>query len=67
MDEMENSKLFKVLNAMPKGALHHIHKTAANPIDAYLKFTYDDRVYYNGRDRIFKVYPRHENIAEGYI
>ena len=47
MDTMESSQLFKALNAMPKGAIHHIHKTAANPIDAYLKFTYDDRVYYN--------------------
>jgi hypothetical protein len=33
---MESSKLFKMLNCMPKGAIHHIHTTAANPIDAYL-------------------------------
>ena len=44
---MESSELFHALNAMPKGAIHHIHKTAANPIDAYMGFTYDDRVYYN--------------------
>lgn len=44
---MEGSKLFKMLNCMPKGAIHHIHTTAANPIDAYLKLTYDDRIYYS--------------------
>lgn len=56
---MESSDLFKVLNRMPKGAIHHIHTTAANPIDAYLKLTYDDRVYYNNREKLFKVYPKH--------
>ena len=44
---MESCKLFKMLNCMPKGAIHHIHTTAANPIDAYLKLTYDDRTYYS--------------------
>jgi len=44
---MESSKLFKMLNCMPKGAIHHIDTTAANPIDAYLKLTYDDRTYYS--------------------
>jgi len=36
---MENCRLFKALNAMPKGAIHHIHTTAANPILAYLSLT----------------------------
>lgn len=44
---MESSGLFKMLNKMPKGAIHHIHTTAANPIDAYLRLTYDDRTYYS--------------------
>ena len=26
--------------------------------DAYLKLTYDDRVYYNAREGLFKVYPK---------
>ena len=34
--EMENSELFKVLNTMPKGAIHHLHTTAAITIDSYL-------------------------------
>lgn len=64
---MENCELFRVLNLMPKGAIHHIHTTAANPIDAYLKLTYDDRVYYNKRDNLFKVYPKHEGVLDGYV
>ena len=47
---MEESKLFKLLNSMPKGGIHHIHTTAAIPIDAYLKATYDERVYYSERE-----------------
>ena len=64
---MESSKLFKMLNTMPKGAIHHIHTTAANPIDAYLKLTYDDRTYYSQREDLFKVYPLHSNVQDGYI
>ena len=58
VEYMHGTKVFKVLDAMPKGAIHHIHTTAANPIDAYLKLTYDDRVYFNLRDRLFKVFPK---------
>ena len=64
---MENCELFKVLNTMPKGALHHIHTTAANPIDTYLKLTYDERVYFNSRENLFKVYPKHEGVLDGYV
>ena len=64
---MESTGLFRALNAMPKGAIHHLHTTAANPIDAYLKITYDERVYYNKRDELFKVYPLHEGVDDGYI
>lgn len=64
---METSDLFNILNTMPKGAIHHLHTTAANPIDAYLKLTYDDRVYYNNREKLFKVYPKHEGVLDGYV
>lgn len=66
-DELQESLLFKTLNAMPKGAIHHIHTTAANPIDAYLKLTYDDRVYFNNRERLFKVFPKHKGVPNGYL
>ena len=56
-----------MLNTMPKGAIHHIHTTAATPIDAYLKLTYDERTYYSERENLFKVYPLHEGVADGYI
>jgi hypothetical protein len=66
-ETMEGSQLFEVLNKMPKGGIHHIHTTAANTIESYLNLTYDDRVYFNLRERIFKVYPNHQDVAEGYI
>lgn len=64
---METCKLFKLLNSMPKGGIHHIHTTAAIPIDAYLQATYDERVYYSERDQLFKVYPKHTGVQDGYI
>ena len=66
-ETMENCSLFKALNSMPKGGIHHIHTTAANPIDAYLELTYDDAVYYQNKEKLFKVYPKHEGVADGYI
>ena len=55
--QVESSKLFEVLNRMPKGAIHHIHTTAAPPVDTYVKLTYNDIVYYNEREKMFKVFP----------
>lgn len=52
---------------MPKGGLHHVHTSAANPLAAYLHLTYDDRVYFSARERLFRVYPKHENVEDGYI
>ena len=56
---------------MPKGAIHHIHSTAAIPIDAYLKLTYDERTYFSATEQLFKVYPLYEQkpelIEKGYI
>jgi len=66
-EKLEKSTLYRALNVMPKGAHHHIHTTAANPINAYLELTYDDKVYYSKRDRLFKVFPKHENVLDGYI
>ena len=67
-EAVESSSLYQALNAMPKGANHHVHTTAANPIEAYVAITYDDRVYYNQRESLFKVYPqKNPDILDGYI
>lgn len=42
---------------MPKGGLHHIHTTAAPSVDFYVNLTYNDAVYYNEREKMFKVAP----------
>ena len=42
---------------MPKGGLHHIHTTAAPSADFYVKLTYNDCVYFNEREKLFKVVP----------
>ena len=42
---------------MPKGGLHHIHTTAAPSVDFYVKLTYNDSVYFNERENLFKVAP----------
>ena len=54
---MKDSVLYKVLDTMPKGGLHHLHTTAAPSVDFYLKLTYDESVYFNERERIFRVAP----------
>ena len=64
---MESCRLFKALNKMPKGALHHLHTSAAIPIEAYVEVTYDDRVYFSQRESLFRVYPKHENVADGFL
>ena len=66
--EIEKSAIYKALLAMPKGANHHVHTTAANPIDSYIKLTYDHRVYFNKRESMFKVYPQQNpEIPDGYL
>ncbi len=47
---MKNSKLYKVLEQMPKGALHHLHTTAAPTAEFYVSLTYKDFVYFNERE-----------------
>jgi hypothetical protein len=54
---MRNSKLYEILDMMPKGALHHLHTSAAPSVDAYIKLTYEDSVYFNEREKLFKVAP----------
>jgi len=64
---VEKSKLFEVLFTMPKGSIHHLHTSAAPPIDVYIEMTRNDLVYYNEKDGLFKVFPIKENIIEGYL
>lgn len=47
---------------MPKGGLHHLHTTAAPSVDFYIKLTYNEAVYFNEREKLFKVAP--VNIIE---
>jgi hypothetical protein len=63
---VEDSKLFEVLNMMPKGGIHHIHTTAAPPVGTYMQLTYDPIVYYNDREKMFKVFPKHKKL-DGYL
>jgi len=42
---------------MPKGGLHHLHTTAAPSVDFYIQLTYNDAVYFNEREKLFKVAP----------
>lgn len=65
-EQIEKSNLFKVLDSMPKGGLHHIHTTAAPHVDTYIKLTYMKETHYNEREGLFKVFPdmRHE---DGYV
>ena len=54
--KVEESNLYTVLDKMPKGAVHHIHTSAAPPVDVYLELTRDPIVYYNEREKLFKVF-----------
>ena len=56
---LESSNLHKALNIMPKGAIHHIHTTAAFGVEDYLKLTYDPIVYFSQHEHLFRVYPKH--------
>lgn len=56
-DKLRNSKIYEILDKMPKGALHHLHTSAAPSADAYVKLTYNDYVYFNEREKVFKVAP----------
>jgi hypothetical protein len=52
---------------MPKGGLHHLHTTAAPSVDFYVKLTYNDAVYFNERERLFKVAPVRKFAIEYFL
>jgi len=54
---MRDSELYNILDKMPKGGLHHLHTTAAPSVDFYIQLTYNDFVYFNEREKLFKVAP----------
>jgi len=43
---------------MPKGGLHNLCAIAGPSVDFYVKLTYNDSVYFNEREKIFKVAPK---------
>jgi hypothetical protein len=52
---------------MPKPVIHHLHLTAAAPVDYLIcKLTYYDYVYYNDKTKLFKVSKKGIN-EEGYL
>lgn len=53
--------LYEILSKMPKGALHHVHSTAAPHVDVFIELTYEPETYYNERAGLFKVYDRPEH------
>ena len=63
--KLQASKLFDALKVMPKPAVHHLHLTAAAPLDYLIRLTYNDYVYYNDREQLFKVSKKGINL-EGF-
>jgi hypothetical protein len=64
--KIEAHELYRVLDCMPKGALHHIHTTASPFVDEYIKLTYDPVVAFNEREGLFKVLLGKEQL-DGYL
>lgn len=51
---------------MPKGGLQHIFAETAPSVDFFISLTYNESVYFNEREKRFKVAPR--GIKEdGYV
>lgn len=63
---VKESKLYQVIDAMPKMAVHHLHSTCMAPLSCLIKLTYYDCVYLNERVRSFKIIKR-GSVEEGYI
>lgn len=63
---IEGSDLYRMLDLMPKGALHHLHTTASPCVEEYIKLTYDPVVAYNEREGQFKVLLGKEQL-DGYM
>lgn len=64
--KIEAHELYRLLNCMPKGALHHLHTTAAPCVEEYIKLTYDPAVAFNEREGMFKVLLGKEKL-DGYL
>ena len=65
-EKIKNSKLYEALNWLPKPAVHHLHLTAAAPVDYLLKLCRYDYVYFNERAGLFKV-TKKEMKHDGYL
>jgi len=56
LEKLMKSPLYDCLNMMPKPVVHHIHLTAACPLDFLVsKILYYDFVYFNQKEQNFKV------------
>ena len=64
---IQQSEIYKAIDLMPKGAIHHIHSTACIPIDAFIEITKEDIVYFNDRTKLLKCYPKPVNIDPHYV
>jgi len=66
-DKLLNSKLYECLMYMPKPAVHHIHLTAACPIEFLVKKLCSyDFVYFSEKDQKFKVTKQGRNALGEY-
>lgn len=52
---------------MPKGANQHLHSSPAAPPSAFYEVICDARTYYSQEQGVFKVFPKHENIEDGFV
>ena len=68
LQKLKDSSVFDCLYNMPKPGLHHIHLTAACPIEFLVdKLCYKDIVYFNEKDQMFKVTKRPDQVPENYV
>ena len=65
--KINESEIYRAIDSMPKGAIHHIHSTATIPVEAFIDITREDFVYYNDRDKLLKCYPNQKNIDPYYV
>ena len=66
-DKITQTQLYRLLDKMPKGALHHVHTTAAPHVDVFIELTYDPVTYYNEREGLFKVFENVANVQDGFV
>ena len=64
---LKKSRVYEVLELMPKGAIHHVHLAAAPCLEWYVKLTYNEHVYLNEREKLFKVVVNSSDVEEGYM